>query len=208
MLDLARAARRLAAHAPVHSAGGARRLPSLWLFTDPDRTPDPLAIAARLPRGAGIVHRTFGLPRAEAVAGRLAQIARRRGLVLLIGADAGLAARVSAHGVHLPERRLAEARRLRHRRPRWIVTGAAHSARALGQASAVGLDAAFVSPVFPSRSPSAAEPLGTIRLARLIRGVRLPVYALGGVSGGTVGLLRGTGAAGLAAVGALAYPAP
>lgn len=173
------------------------------MLTDPERTPDPLALAARLPQGAGLVYRAFGAPDAGAVARGLAAIARRRRLVLLIGADEALAAACGAHGVHLPERSLARAPRLRARWPHALITGAAHGGMALQRARAFGLDAALVSTVFPSRSPSAGAPLGPLRLARGVREAdRLPVYALGGVNGRTLPHLIGTGVAGVAVVGA------
>jgi len=66
-------------------------LPPLFFVTDPERTPDPAAIAERLPVGAGVIFRGFGAADAEAKARALAEVARRRGLVLLIGQDAELA---------------------------------------------------------------------------------------------------------------------
>jgi len=133
-----------------------RPLPPLFFVTDPVRAPRPAAVAMALPRGCGIIYRAFGAPDAGRVAAALAKIARRRGLILLVGADEGLAARVGAHGVHLPERALATARRLRARQPGWILTAAAHSARALAAAARCGLDAALLSPVFDSPSASHA----------------------------------------------------
>ena len=106
--------------------GGLRKaLPAVLFFTDPVRTPDPEAVAARLPRGTGIVYRHFGASDAEARARRLTTIARDRGLVLLIGADAALARRVGADGVHLPERLAHLATPLKRAHPRWLVTSAA-----------------------------------------------------------------------------------
>ncbi len=92
---------------------------------------------------------------------------------------------------------------MRTRRPGWILTGAAHDARALKRAQRAGLDAALMSPVFSSRSPSAHGQLGAVRFASLARGAGLPVYALGGVNGRTAPRLLSTGAAGLAAVDGL-----
>ncbi len=183
---------------------GGKALPRLLFFTDPARTPDPAAAMARLPRGAGVVYRAFGAPDADVVGRRLARIAARRGLVLLVGADARLAARIGAAGVHLPERLAGQAGAIRRRRPAWLVTCAAHSAAAIALASRAGAHAAVVSPVFPSASPSAGRPLGPVRFAALVRAARLPVYALGGVNARTARRLAGTRAAGLAAVEALA----
>ncbi|NEX91542.1 thiamine phosphate synthase, partial [Caulobacter sp. 17J65-9] len=129
-----------------------------------------------------------------------AGIARTRGLTLLIGADAALAEACGAHGVHLPERALAEAPGLRTAHPEWLITGAAHGADALRAAEAAGLDAVLLSPVFPTRSASGHAPLGLERFAELTASTRLPVYALGGVDAGTAPALIGTGAAGVAAV--------
>jgi thiamine-phosphate pyrophosphorylase len=182
--------------------GAPKRLPALLFFTDPERTPDPEAIARRLPRGATIVLRSFGAAGAEAQGARLLAIARKRGLTLLVGADAGLAARLGADGVHLPERLAHRARRLKAAHPCWLVTAAAHSTLAARRALAQGADAAVVSAIFPSRSASAGAPMGAVRLAILVRRAKGPVYALGGVDNKTARRLRGAGLVGLAAVDA------
>ncbi|RAK61705.1 thiamine monophosphate synthase [Phenylobacterium hankyongense] len=179
---------------------GGRRLPALLFFTDPARTPDPEAIALTLPAGAAIVFRSFGAADADARARRLLAIARTRRLKLLIGADAALAGRIGADGVHLPERLAPRARALKTAHPGWIVTAAAHSLRAARAAHAAGADAAVVSAVFASRSPSAGPPIGPLRLAALVRRAGLPVYALGGVDEKTARRLADAGLVGLAAV--------
>jgi thiamine-phosphate pyrophosphorylase len=172
----------------------------VFFVTDPDRTPDPLAVAMGLPRGAGVIFRGFGRPGAEDTALSLARLARWRGLVLLIGHDEALAARVGAAGVHLPERDLWRVRGVRQRHPRWLITGAAHSSRALSTARRLGLDLALVSTAFASKSPSATRALGPVRLAALARGAGVATMALGGVNGRTAQRLIGTGVAGFAAV--------
>jgi thiamine-phosphate pyrophosphorylase len=175
----------------------------LLFFTDPERTPDPEAVARTLPAGAAIVFRAFGASDAETRARRLLVIARARRLKLLIGADDRLAARIGADGVHLPERLAHRARPLKTARPGWIVTAAAHSLGAARRALASGADAAVVSAVFESRSPSAGRPMGPIRLAALARRAGGPVYALGGVNNETARRLVDAGLVGLAAVGGL-----
>ena len=197
---LERVARRLR---PATALGKA---PALLFFTDPDRTPDPVAVAEELPEGAAVVYRAFGSDDALAKAQALRRATRRRGVLLLIGRDEGLAAAAGADGLHLPERELHHAPRIRARRPSWILTGAAHGARALRRAEAAGLDAAVLSSVFPSGSSSAGAPLGPLRFAALARQARLPVIALGGVDARTAKRLAGTGAAGLAAVQAWLEP--
>ena len=175
-------------------------MPRLWLLTDPDRLADPVAAARGLPVGSGIIYRSFGRINAKTKALALARLARNRGLILLIGADACLAARVGAHGVHLPERLMALAPRLRARHPGWILTTAAHNRRALESAEALRLDGAFLSAVFPSQSPSAGAPMGAVRLASYVRGAALPIMALGGITAKTGQRLLSTGVYGLAAI--------
>jgi thiamine-phosphate pyrophosphorylase len=175
-------------------------LPRLLFFTDPARTPDPEAVARTLPRGAAIVFRAFGAPDAEARGLRLRKIARERGLVLLVGADEALAHRLEVDGLHLPERMTHRAVWLKAAHPAWIVTAAAHSARAARRGLACGADAVVVSAIFPSSSPSAGAPIGPIRLAQLVRRVDGPVYALGGINNKTARRLRDAGLVGLAAV--------
>ena len=194
------------AHALRRRSPARKALPALLFFTDPERTPDPIAAAAVLPRGAAVVYRAFGAPDALATAVRLKAFARRRGLVLLIGADAALARSAGADGVHLPERDAGRARTLKAARPRWIVTAAAHGLSAARRARASGADAAVVSAIFPSRSPSAGAPIGPVRLARLTRHAGLPVYALGGVNNETARRLLDAGLVGLAAVEGLSRP--
>jgi thiamine-phosphate pyrophosphorylase len=182
--------------------GGRKELPALLFFTDPDRTPDPEAVARRLPRGTGVVFRAFGAPDAEVLGLRLMGVARARGLILLVGADAALARCVGADGVHLPERLARRARRLKAANPGWIVTAAAHSTRAARRGLAAGADAVVVSAAFASRSPSAGAPIGPLRLALLARRAGGSVYALGGIDNKKARLLKDTGLAGLAAVDA------
>lgn len=170
-------------------------LPRLWFFTDPARTPDPAAVARRLPAGTGVVFRHFGAHDAVDTARALRRIPD---LVLLIGADPSLAATIGADGVHLPERLLHKARALKQRRPDWIVTVAAHSAAALRRAR--GADAAVLSPIFPTRSASARAPLGFQRALRMALAAPAPVIGLGGVTRARAALLMRHGFAGAAGV--------
>lgn len=174
-------------------------LPRLLFVTDPDRTPDPVAVAARLPAGWGVIYRAFGRPNALETGLHLRKITRLNGLSLLVGADPELARAIEADGLHLPERLVGELAT----EAGWIVTAAAHSAKAITRAAGAGCDAVLVSPVFPSRSPSATQPLGRAAFTALVAASPLPVYALGGVNTKTAPELVGSGAAGFAMVEAV-----
>lgn len=168
------------------------------------RTPDPESVLARLPAGAGVVFRAFGAADAAERGRRLRAIARRRGLVFLVGADARLAGLLGADGVHLPERLAPQAGRLRRARPGWLVTAAAHDLPAVRAARRAGAHAVVISPVFPSRSPSAAgRALGPLKLAGLARIAGGGAYALGGVNAATARRLPMTQVIGIAAIDGL-----
>jgi thiamine-phosphate pyrophosphorylase len=159
-------------------AGNGRPLPNAFFLTDPVRTPDPAAIVRRLPRGMGVIWRHYGEARRLATGLALARLCRRRGLLLLVSADPELATRIGADGVHWPERIVTG---VRPHAPGMIETGSAHSRAAIARAAQLGLDAVLLSPVFPSRSPSAGEAIGALRFRGLARTAPIPVYALGGV---------------------------
>jgi thiamine-phosphate pyrophosphorylase len=176
-------------------------VPRLWLFSDPVRLPDPLAAAARLPRGAGVVAR--GLD--AGVLAALAALARRRGLALVVAGDgrAGLAAH---GGLHLPERRASRhlmplllARRAGA--PGALLTLAAHGgAAAAARARRLRPELVFLSPAFPTASHPGAPALGPQRWALAARRLgRIAVAALGGVAPGTIRRLP----RGVVAVGAI-----
>ncbi len=197
-MTLAKLARQL-----NFSNARASGLPALLLLTDARRLPDPLPAARRLPRGAGVVLRHYGLPERKQLARELAAICRLRDLVFLVAGDGALAAEVGADGLHLPEALAGQARRWRRRRPDWLITVAAHGLPALHAAAACGADAALLSPVFATASHPNARVFGPLRFARLVRASRIPVYALGGVDAVSAPRLIDSGAAGIAAISGL-----
>ena len=178
-------------------------LPALILMTDELRLADPAAAAATLPPNTAIVLRHHHPAARAKLAAILVKIAQARGLVFLIAGDAGLAARVGADGLHLPEARLGEAAHWRALHPFWLITVGAHSERALLKAKHAGADAALLAPVFATESHPGGAPLGVPRVRLMAARARLPVYALGGVSASNIGRLAGAKLAGIAGIAAL-----
>ncbi|WP_230164346.1 thiamine phosphate synthase [Roseomonas sp. CECT 9278] len=140
--------------------------PWLWLFSDPLRLPDPLAAAARLPRGAGVVARGVD----PEVLAALAVLARRRGLALVVAGD-GRAGLALGGGVHVPDRRPT-----RHLLPlllarragapgAWLTMAAHGGAGAAARARRLRPDLVFLSPIFPTASHPGAPALGPLRWA-------------------------------------------
>ena len=167
------AIRCIQGHFPLH-------LPPLLFLTDPNRVPDPMGSVSRLPAECGVIYRHFGSHDRASVAQRLADLCRKQNRAFLVAADPTLALAVGAYGVHWPERRLSEARAWRSQFA--IQTASAHSRRALFKAQTAGMDAALVSTVFKSKSPSASPAMGPAKLCKLARMSALPVYGLGGLS--------------------------
>ncbi|CAM3315244.1 thiamine phosphate synthase [Asticcacaulis taihuensis] len=181
------------------------KLPPLFFFTDPKRTPHPEDIAIHMPAGCGIVYRHFGEGHASQRARLLRKIARDNGLTLLIGEDDTLALEIEADGVHLRQASIDRAAGLHAARPSLILTAACHDAetlRALDTDS--GLSAIFISPVFASHSPSAqgVVPLGVNGAREMTELSSLPVYGLGGIGCDNILSLKGSGLAGIGAVDA------
>ena len=182
-------------------------MPRLLFFTDPARTPRADLVVARMPRGSGVVFRAFGAKEAAKQGAALARAARRRGVVFLVGADPRLAIALGAGGLHLPERMTTRAGDIRLLRRRFLVTGAVHGLPAALRARRAGVDAVVLSSVFPSRSPSAGRAMGVLAFAALARKIRIPVFALGGITPGNARRLGHSGAIGLAAVEGFTAPA-
>lgn len=182
-------------------------MPTCWLVTDAHRLADPLPAIRQLQRGDGVLFRHYELPPAKrlALARQVAELCRRRGLVLLVAGDARLARAVAADGVHLPQALIHQAAVAR-RGGLALVTAAAHDPGAITQAARRAVDAVLVSPVFATASHPGAASLGVLRFAALTTQARrrgLSVYALGGITPASFARLRGLALAGYAAIGSL-----
>jgi thiamine-phosphate pyrophosphorylase len=170
-------------------------LPALLVLTDrrQSRRPLPETVAAAVSGGARVVVlREKDLPdtEREALAARLWHTLAPVG-GLLIAASRPVAPAV---GLHLaatdPPTRAG------------IVGRSCHDLSEVDRATAERADYLTVSPVFPTASkPGYGPPLGLDGLAALCRRTTVGVYALGGVTAGTVAACRSVGAAGVAVMG-------
>lgn len=161
-------------------------LPAFVLMTDPERRPDPLADVAHLAPGSGLIFRHYNTPDRARLALSLAKAAKKRRITLSVAGDWRLAAHIRADGVHLPEGLLRSGLLgpllgWAKRRKIWI-TSACHDRRALSHANRLKLAGALISPIFATQSHPTARTLGLLGLARMARGSRTPVIALGGMT--------------------------
>ncbi len=183
----------------------AGKLPPLFYFTDPDRRPDPLSDIAGLPPDTGVIFRHYDAADRHHLAGSIAQLCRAQDRLCLIAGDAGLAARVSADGVHWPENQFAFALAARLRTPpHWMVTTSVHSLTAILRLRGRRVTAAFLSPIFETQShPDITGGLGPLRARALIRRSNVPIYLLGGITQQTAPRMVHSGAVGFGVIGGL-----
>jgi thiamine-phosphate pyrophosphorylase len=179
------------------------RLPPLVFFTDDARLPDPLPAIRALPPGSMVVVRHRNPAQRRKLAEAVAPIARARGLNWIIAGDPVLAGEMRAHGVHFAESNIAAAARWRVKRPRWLITCAAHSLSACARASRSGVNAIFLAPVFATQSHPGRSFLGPLRTRLIAQLADFPLYALGGIDSHSAKRLVGARLSGLAAIGAL-----
>jgi thiamine monophosphate synthase len=145
----------------------------------------------------GLIWRHGGsatLPAVEA----LVQAAKVPGVRVWLSArtpeEVALARRAGCAGVHVPEAAVALRRAVGRLGEGLSWTCAAHDARAVRRAVALGYDGVLISKVFATASPSLGLPKGLLRVARLARlADGVAVYGLGGVSVGTAARLGGLG---------------
>ncbi|HYN45466.1 MAG TPA: thiamine phosphate synthase [Allosphingosinicella sp.] len=156
-------------------------LPREWLMTDERQSGRLLDAVARLPAGAGIVFRHYGLAETErrALFERVRAEAARNGLLVLLAGPAGEAKAWGADGSH--GRGPGEGLR----------TAPAHNLAEIRAAEAAGARLIFLSPVFETRSHPEREALGPERFAELAAQTKLPVIALGGMNAERAKDLRG-----------------
>lgn len=190
-------ARKLAAAALALNAASGAATPFRLAFLTDRRGPDPETVARSLPHGAALILRHYDAPRRVGLAQRLRALTRARGVLMIIGADAALAAEIGADGVHWRADQLCGAGRRFG-----FVTAACHSGKDLAAAARAGADAAFLSPVFPTQSHPHAESLGRARFLALAARSPIPVFALGGVDEENSGRLAGRNVAGFGAISA------
>jgi thiamine-phosphate pyrophosphorylase len=166
-----------------YSAAMPRRqtFPDLWLLSD-ERNDAALEQALhRLPRGSGFIYRHYHLPDAERVARwfELRVIARARGHVTVL-ADSSLTAREwGADGIYGAPRALYPTTN------DLLTLASAHDLAEIGLANRLRADAVLLSPAFPTRSHPDATTLGPLRFRLLAAHAKMPVIALGGMSGRT-----------------------
>ncbi|WP_018997299.1 thiamine phosphate synthase [Hirschia maritima] len=155
-------------------------LPAAFFLTDPERTPDPIATIENLPAHTGVIYRHFGLEDRFKIGKEIKEACKHKNLLFFISRDEQLERFLEPDGVHWPKSQLPVFRKSGLRRA--FNTSSAHSFSHISKAQNLGLDACFLSAIFPSNSPSAPSAMGNIRLRTLSSQSKIQLYGLGGVN--------------------------
>ncbi len=185
-------------------------LDSLYLITDrnvPEGGDLLGALRAALRGGVRFLQfREKDLPaRARYELGRdVVRLAGEFGARVVVNGDPALALALGAAGVHLGKGTLPAGVVRERLGFAGLIGYSAHSGAEAAEAFSAGADFATLSPVFSSRSKSAALPLlGIEGFQREIRDLEGPVFALGGVDAGRAPGCIVAGARGVALIGAI-----
>jgi thiamine-phosphate pyrophosphorylase len=122
----------------------------------------------------------------------------RSGPRMVVNGRADIALASGADGVHLPSDGLP-VRAVRQLSSSMIVGRSCHSLEEVRRAAAEGADYVILGPIFPPRSKQGGGPLGVDKLRQAV-GAGVEVLAIGGISRQNLGLLKGSGIAGVAAI--------
>ena len=143
---------------------------------------DSVDVAARAAgRGATMIQILAKELSARALADLVRAAVAKAGCPVLVNTRADVALASEAHGVHLPSGSIAP-RTIRRIAPANFLIGVScHTLAELMTAEEEGADFAVFGPVFPSRTKQ-VNPIGLEALRQATAAVRLPVYALGGVT--------------------------
>jgi thiamine-phosphate pyrophosphorylase len=119
---------------------------------------------------------------------------------VVVSARADLALAVGAAGVHLPEHDLPVAGARRLLGPDRLLGRSVHSLDTAREAEDQGADYVIFGPVFPTPSHPERSPVGLEALGEIVRAVRIPVLAIGGLDVKRAAICRSVGASGFAAI--------
>ena len=182
------------------------QMPPMFYMTDQERAPDPLLSINQLGPGTGVIFRHYDTKSRFELGLTVKNACRDRGCLFLVAGDPSLAHKLNADGLHLPEYMLLNPPlkiRLWRQRSNKILTASAHSQKALVKCAALPIDAALLSPVFPTDSHLNKKTLGISKFQRLARQTHVPIYALGGINDKNAIQLINSPAIGIAGISAL-----
>lgn len=137
------------------------------------------------------------------LAGKVNRIARQHGVPLLIDDRADIAMAVGAAGVHVGQQDLPVRAARRLLGPDKIVGATAKTVEQALEAQRQGADYVGVGAIYPTTTKVKTRLTGVETLRQICGSAAIPAVAIGGLNGANLGILRGSGAAGIAVVSAV-----
>ena len=133
----------------------------------------------------------------------LKELCKKYKVPFVLDDDVDIAIRLDADGVHVgqSDRPASEVRKLIG--PDRILGVSAQTVEQAVKAEAEGADYLGVGAVFPTGSKDDADDVSHDTLEAICKAVKIPVIAIGGISAGNVGLLKGRGLSGIAVISAI-----
>jgi thiamine-phosphate pyrophosphorylase len=181
----------------------------LYLVTDP-RLPEGALltrVAAAVEGGVTLVqlrHKGADLAVTVALARRLQDLLRRRGVPLIVNDSIEAAHASDAAGVHLGQSDAPPAMARHRLGPRAIIGLSLERLAQIATVAAGVVDYVAASPVFPTATKSdVAPPLGLHGVRALRAAVALPLVGIGGIDAGNATKVIAAGADGVAVVSAI-----
>ena len=164
------------------------KLPKVIIIFDDESFDRKKLLKLKIPKKSAFLLRSYETKKRRKIAKQLLKFCKMKKIKLLIGSDVKLAEDINAHGIHLPEYMIRNNKinwiniKNVKSNKKWIITTAVHNIQSLKKAEELDIDAALLSPVFPSKSHPNNKSLGLNKFLKIVKKTKLPIYALGGIN--------------------------
>ncbi len=165
-----------------------KKLPKVIIIFDDNLFDKKKLLKLKIPKKAAFLLRSYETKKRKKIAKQLLKFCKMKKIKLLIGSDIKLAEDINADGIHFPEYMVKKnkinwigIKNVKFKK-KWIITTAVHSIDSLKKAEVLHIDAALLSPVFPSKSHPNNKSLGINKFSKIVKKTKLPIYALGGIN--------------------------
>ena len=164
------------------------KLPKVIIIFDDESFDKKKLLKLKIPKKSAFLLRSYETKKRKKIAKQLLNFCKMKKIKLLISSDIKLAEDINAHGIHFPEYMVKKNKinwvgiKNVKSNKKWIITTAVHNIQSLKKAEELDIDAALLSPVFPSKSHPNNKSLGLNKFSKIVKKTKLPIYALGGIN--------------------------